>query len=159
MNFNNTVYDILKWVSTVVLPALATLILAIGQIWNVTAWTVPIGATIAADRSGVTALIASAAKFDHTDFPDGSVLDIALHPSALQGHDGAEVIMSLIRTFFDAGGFYCHFNIFDANTLRNAQATPEKYANLQVRVCGWNTKFVDLSKAMQDAFIAQAEAL
>ena len=46
--FNNKTYDILKWVSTVVLPALATLILAIGQIWNVTAWTVPIGATIAA---------------------------------------------------------------------------------------------------------------
>ncbi len=118
-----------------------------------------LGATIAADRNGVTALIASAAKFDHTEFPDGSVLDIALHPSALQGRDGAEVIMGLIRTFFDAGGFYCHFNIFDANTLRNAQANPEKYANLQVRVCGWNTKFVDLSKSMQDAFIAQAEAL
>lgn len=48
MIFNNKAYDILKWVSTVVLPALATLILAIGQIWNVTAWTVPIGATIAA---------------------------------------------------------------------------------------------------------------
>ena len=46
--FNNKTYDILKWISTVVLPALATLILAIGQIWNVTVWTVPIGATIAA---------------------------------------------------------------------------------------------------------------
>lgn len=45
---NDKTYDILKWISTVVLPALATLILAIGQIWNVTAWTVPIGATIAA---------------------------------------------------------------------------------------------------------------
>jgi hypothetical protein len=46
--FNNKTYDILKWISTVVLPALATLVLAIGQIWNVTVWTVPIGATIAA---------------------------------------------------------------------------------------------------------------
>ena len=118
-----------------------------------------LGATIAADRNGVTALIASAAKFDHTEFPDGSVLDVALHPSALQGRDGADVIMGLIRTFFDAGGFYCHFNIFDANTLRKAQNEPEKYANLQVRVCGWNTKFVDLSKSMQDAFIAQADSL
>ena len=45
---SNKTYDILKWISTVVLPALATLILAIGQIWNVTVWTVPIGATIAA---------------------------------------------------------------------------------------------------------------
>ena len=45
---NNKTYDILKWISTVVLPALATLVLAIGQIWNVTVWTVPFGATIAA---------------------------------------------------------------------------------------------------------------
>lgn len=49
MVFNNSkIYDTLKWISTVVLPALATLVLAIGQIWNVTVWTVPIGATIAA---------------------------------------------------------------------------------------------------------------
>lgn len=48
MKLPNEVYDVLKWISTVVLPALATLVLAIGQIWNVTAWTVPIGATIAA---------------------------------------------------------------------------------------------------------------
>jgi hypothetical protein len=49
MIFNNSkIYDTLKWISTVVLPALATLVLAIGQIWNVTVWTVPIGATIAA---------------------------------------------------------------------------------------------------------------
>ena len=49
MVFNNSkIYDTLKWLSTVVLPALATLVLAIGQIWNVTVWTVPIGATIAA---------------------------------------------------------------------------------------------------------------
>ena len=48
MKLPDKIYDILKWISTVVLPALATLVLAIGQIWNVTVWTVPIGATIAA---------------------------------------------------------------------------------------------------------------
>lgn len=55
--FNNKTYDILKWISTVVLPALATLILAIGQIWNVTAWTVPIGATIAAVATFMGAIL------------------------------------------------------------------------------------------------------
>ena len=38
-----------------------------------------------------------------------------------------------------------------------AQKNPEKYANLQVRVCGWSAYFVNLSKAEQDAFIQQAE--
>lgn len=55
--FNNKTYDILKWISTVVLPALATLVLAIGQIWNVTAWTVPIGATIAAVATFMGAIL------------------------------------------------------------------------------------------------------
>lgn len=45
---SNKTYDILKWVATVVLPALATLTLTIGQIWGWSDWTVPIGATIAA---------------------------------------------------------------------------------------------------------------
>lgn len=48
MIFNNKTYDIMKWISTVVLPALATLTLTIGQIWGLSEWTVPIGATIAA---------------------------------------------------------------------------------------------------------------
>lgn len=45
---SNKTYDILKWIATVVLPALATLTLTIGQIWGLSTWTVPIGATIAA---------------------------------------------------------------------------------------------------------------
>ena len=58
MIFNNSkIYDTLKWISTVVLPALATLVLAIGQIWNVTVWTVPIGATVAALATFLGALL------------------------------------------------------------------------------------------------------
>lgn len=48
MIFNNKTYDIMKWIATVVLPALATLTLTIGQIWGLSEWTVPIGATIVA---------------------------------------------------------------------------------------------------------------
>lgn len=54
---SNKTYDLLKWISTVVLPALATLVLAIGQIWNVTTWTVPIGATIAAVATFMGAIL------------------------------------------------------------------------------------------------------
>ena len=46
----------------------------------------------------------------------------------------------------------------DAAVLRQAQAHPEKYPHLQVRVCGWNVYFVNLSKEEQDDFIARAEA-
>lgn len=57
MIFNNKVYDVLKWVATVVLPALASFTLVLGQIWGWTDWTVPIGATIAALATFLGALL------------------------------------------------------------------------------------------------------
>ena len=48
------------------------------------------------------------------------------------------------------------FNVFSADTLISAQKEPEKYKNLQIRVCGWNVYFVNLEKKMQDAFIKEA---
>lgn len=54
---NSGTYDVLKWISTVVLPALATLTLTIGQIWGVSEWTTPIGATIAAVATFLGAIL------------------------------------------------------------------------------------------------------
>ena len=114
------------------------------------------GAMTAMDRAGVTALIDSVTKIDHGLFPNGSVLDILLHPSAVQGTEGLDKLLALIRTYFTQGGFAIHGNVFDVQTLLNAQKNPEQYATLQVRVCGWNVYFVNLSKPEQDEFIRQA---
>ena len=59
----------------------------------------------------------------------------------------------------ERGGHAMHINVFDADTLRDAQAHPEKYSDLQIRVCGWNVLWSNISKAEQDGFIRQAEAL
>ena len=37
-------------------------------------------------------------------------------------------------------------------------AHPENYPDLQVRVCGWNVRWVDLSRPEQLHFLATAEA-
>ncbi len=115
------------------------------------------GAMTAMDKDGVTSLINSVTKLDYSKFPNGAVLDVMLHPTAVQGEDGLVAFMALIKTFFGLGGMAIQFNIFDAKELRNAQIYPEKYANLQVRVCGWNVRFIDLSPAEQEVFIAEAE--
>lgn len=61
---DNKVYDILKWAVTVAMPALATLILAIGQIWGFTEITVPIAATVVALEAFLGALLGvSAIKY------------------------------------------------------------------------------------------------
>ncbi len=109
------------------------------------------------DKKGITSLINSVTIFDHAAYPNGSVLDIVLHPSAVSGDDGLEAFYGIIMTYFKKGGFAIHGNIFDAEVLKKARANPEKYANLQVRVCGWNAYFVNLSPEEQSAFIAQAE--
>lgn len=116
-------------------------------------------ATTAMDKNGITALINSVTKMDHSKFATGSVLDVVLHPSAVSEEDGLHAFYGILKTYFDKGGFAMHGNVFDSETLKKAQKNPEQYANLQVRVCGWNAYFVNLSKVEQDAFIKQTENL
>ncbi|MBR3960962.1 MAG: hypothetical protein IKK13_01975 [Clostridia bacterium] len=114
-------------------------------------------ASVGQDKKGVTALINSAVQIDHTKFPNGTVLDVVLHPSAVSGEDGLDAFYTLLKTYFVKGGLAMHGNDFNPEDLKNAQKNPEKYKNLQVRVCGWNAYFVNLSKEEQDCFIKQAE--
>ena len=55
------------------------------------------------------------------------------------------------------GGFAIQFNALNPAVLKKAQANPEKYQNLQIRLCGWNVYFVNLSRAEQDEFIKMSE--
>ena len=57
MIFNNKAYDVLKWIASVCLPALASFVLVLGQIWGWTDLTVPIGATVAALATFLGALL------------------------------------------------------------------------------------------------------
>jgi len=109
------------------------------------------------DKKGVTGLINSAGKIDSSLFPNGSVLDVVLHPSAVAGDEGLMAFMGLLLTYFKKGGLALHGNVFHAEDLKKAQQDPESYKNLQVRVCGWNAYFVNLTRVEQDAFIRQAE--
>ena len=111
------------------------------------------------DRNGITARIHSVTQIDHAKFPTGSVLDILLHPSSVSGDDGLHAFYSILMTYFKKGGFAMHGNVFDAATLKDAQQNPDRYRNLQVRVCGRNVLWNNLNKAKQDAFIRQAENL
>jgi len=116
-----------------------------------------LSASVSQDKEGVTAMVASAGIFDYAKLPDGAVLDILLHPSSVKGDAGNNAMLTLVKSYFKMGGMAIQFNIFDPSVLKKAQANPEKYATLQVRLCGWNVYFTDLSKAVQDEFILQAE--
>lgn len=107
------------------------------------------------DKKGITALLGSVSKIDFTETPNGSVLDLRLHPSAVRGKEGLTAFISAIKTFFAEGGYALQFNVVDEKTLLDAQRHPEQYESLQVRVTGYSAYFTKLSKYEQDQIIAQ----
>ena len=78
--------------------------------------------------------------------------------SGVAGDLGTMFMENLFRTFCGKGGAFMHFNILSPQELRAAQKEPEKYRNLQIRLCGWNVRFIDLGKEMQDCLIREAES-
>ena len=116
-------------------------------------------ASMGQNREGATAAILSVTKIDATAFTSDASLDLGLLPSAVKGDDGLEAMYGLLMTFVKRGGHAIHINVFDADTLREAQKKPEKYQDLQIRVCGWNVLWNNINKVEQDGFIRQAESL
>ncbi len=114
-----------------------------------------LAATYGRDRTSATALINSICKLDATDTPNGAVLDVNLHPTAVKGEEGLEGLVALIKAFMQQGGYAVQFNVFDVETLRKAQRHPERYANLQVRVTGWSVYFNALTPLEQEQYIAR----
>ena len=111
------------------------------------------------DTCGVTALIKSALAVDAASFPGDFPLDVMMHPGSVRGAEGLAAWRQLVRVFFAGNGAAIHFNIFDAEELKDAQVHPEKYPEMQIRVCGWNVRFTEMDKSEQDMYIRRAESI
>jgi formate C-acetyltransferase len=116
-------------------------------------------ATFGMDKEGPTGHILSVPSMDGTNAVNGLVLDIDMHSSAVRGENGTNVLVATLETMLRVGAQTVHYNILDTQILRDAQVNPEKYPNLQVRMCGWNVLFTHLSKKSQDEFIRRSEML
>jgi formate C-acetyltransferase len=109
-----------------------------------------------ADRKGPTAVIKSLGKMDQIK-SGGTLLNQRFLPSVLEGEDGIENVVHLIRTYFKLNGHHIQFNIVDTQTLRDAQAAPDEHRDLLIRVAGYSDYFVDLDKHHQEEIIARTE--
>ena len=109
-----------------------------------------------ADREGPTAVMKSAAKIDHVR-TGGTLLNLKFSPQALEGDAGIDKLASLVRSYFKLDAHHVQFNVVTAATLRDAQAHPERYRDLIVRVAGYSDYFCDLTKPLQDEIIARTE--
>ena len=116
-----------------------------------------IGPASGRDVKGPTATANSVAKLEQGVASNGTLLNQKFHPSALEGMAGLSKFVALIRSYFDQKGMHVQFNVVTKETLLDAQAHPENYKTLVVRVAGYSALFTTLSKSLQDDIINRTE--
>ena len=108
------------------------------------------------DKNGPTAVIKSAMAVNQTPL-GATLLNMKIHPSALNTTDDMRKLASLIKIYFKNGGKHIQFNVVDKATLLDAQKHPEKHRDLIVRVAGYSTYFTMLTPEVQNEIIARSE--
>lgn len=108
------------------------------------------------DQKGPLAVLRSASKID-TNKTYCHLLNQRLTPDLLEGEVGQEAFYAYIKSWMEMGISHIQFNVVDTAMLLDAQAHPDKYQDLLVRVAGYSAYFVDLNRGMQDGIIARTE--
>jgi len=108
------------------------------------------------DTHGPSAVIKSLTKLDHVK-SGGTLLNQRFLPSLLKRDQDLVKLGSLIRSYFTMGGHHIQFNIVDTATLYAAQAHPEDYKDLLVRMAGYSDYFNDMNGDLQQEVIERTE--
>lgn len=77
--------------------------------------------------------------------------------SAVRQNDGLKRFIQIIDEYFQSGGAQMQFNVVSKKTLVDAQAHPENYSDLIVRVAGYSAYFTQLSSDVQKDIIERTE--
>jgi formate C-acetyltransferase len=112
-----------------------------------------IGAVCGTTDEGPTAILNSVLAVDPAAFK--GVYNFNLSLVGAQGKP--EVLGALIDAFIASGGQELQVAVLDPAKLREAQAHPEGFGDLVVRIAGLNARFVELSRREQDEVIKRAE--
>jgi formate C-acetyltransferase len=109
------------------------------------------------DRCGPTAVLRSVGKINLELASNGALLNMKFLPSFFDGTRALEKFVTLLRGFCRLKIPHVQFNVVSADMLRQAQANPEAYRYLVVRVAGYSAYFTELDRELQDEIIRRTE--
>ncbi|MFL2029309.1 formate C-acetyltransferase [Loigolactobacillus zhaoyuanensis] len=110
-----------------------------------------------AEQNGALASLLSTAKIPYKYATDGISNTFGVTPRTL-GNDISgqqDTLVNMVDGYMENNGMHLNINVFNRDTLKDAQAHPEKYPTLTVRVSGYCVYFADLTKEQQDDVISR----
>jgi len=109
-----------------------------------------------ADTHGPSAVVKSLTKLDQVK-SGGTLLNQRFLPGLMRKDEDIKKLGQLIRSYFTLGGHHIQFNVVDTATLYAAQACPEDYRDLLVRMAGYSDYFNDMNADLQQEVIERTE--
>ncbi len=108
------------------------------------------------EKNGITAVLRSVAHASQCNLSNGSGFNMTLSPS-LFNDQNLEKTADMLEAYFEMTGRQVQFNVISADRLKDAQAHPEKYKDLTVKVSGFSARFIDIGESLQNDIIARTQ--